>query len=138
MYSRVVQIDSIHMFDANNLNAPYPSIQNSKLIRNAIGLSYDYKRSKLFYSDIQRGSINSVYFNGSDNIVIVDRQGSVEGLAFERIKNMLFWTCNNDATIHKVNLTDPNLRLNNSMVETVIKLAFDDKPRGIVVDSCEM
>ncbi|XP_044727187.1 prolow-density lipoprotein receptor-related protein 1 isoform X2 [Chrysoperla carnea] len=138
MYSRVVRIDSIHMFDANNLNAPYPSIQNRDLIRNAIGLSFDYARSKLFYSDIQRGSINSVYFNGSNNIVIVDRQGSVEGLAYERINNMLFWTCNNDATIHKINLTDDNIRLNNSKVEQVIKLSLDDKPRGIAVDSCEM
>ena len=72
VYSRVVRIDSIHMFDELNRNAPFPSIQSKDFMRNAIGLSFDYERKKIFYSDIQQGSINSVYFNGSGHTPIVE------------------------------------------------------------------
>ncbi|KAK6630731.1 hypothetical protein RUM44_002900 [Polyplax serrata] len=149
MYSRVVGIDSIHISDKDNLNAPFPSIQNKELIRNAIGLSYDYKRSLLFYSDIQRGSINAVFFNGTNHTVLVDRQGSVEGLSYESYGQTLYWTCNNEATISRMNLSNvithimrqssnntksPTIDLSN--VETVVNLEKEDKPRGIVTDSC--
>lgn len=60
------------MFDENNPNAPYPSISSSVHMRNVIGLSFDYLSQRLFYSDIQRGTINSVHFNGSDHVVIVE------------------------------------------------------------------
>lgn len=136
MFSRVTRIDSIHMSDASVLNPPYASITNKEYMRNAIGLSFDYKRSRLFYSDIQRGSINTVYFNGTNHSVIVEHQGSVEGLAFEQIHNALYWTCNNDATINRVNLTE--FGTNASSVETIVKLGNSDKPRGIAVDSCSM
>lgn len=72
VYSRVVRIDTINMFDEFNRNAPFQSIQSKDYMRNAIGLSFDYERKKIFYSDIQRGSINSVYFNGSGHIPIVE------------------------------------------------------------------
>ncbi|XP_054274081.1 low-density lipoprotein receptor-related protein 1-like [Macrosteles quadrilineatus] len=134
MYSRVVRIDSVHISDEHNLNAPYPSIQSKELMRNAIGLTYDYERSTLFYSDIQQGSINAVMFNGSNHRQIVERLGSVEGLAYEAIDNMLYWTCNNDATINKVNLSE---NWGSLKPETIIKLGPSDKPRGIAVDSCD-
>lgn len=60
-----------------------------------------------------------MFFNGSDHRVIVDKQGSVEGLAYEQIGNALYWTCNNDATINRVNLTDQ--MTNASEVESIIR-----------------
>lgn len=72
VYSRVVRIDTINMLNEFNRNAPFESIQSKDFMRNAIGLSFDYDRKKIFYSDIQRGSINSVYFNGSGHIPIVE------------------------------------------------------------------
>ena len=60
-------------------------------------------------------------------------QGSVEGLAYEVINNVLYWTCNNDATINRINLTN-----NETKVEQIIMLGQNDKPRGIDVDSCFM
>lgn len=74
MYSRVVRLDSIHLWNENEQNAPFASIKSKELVRNAIGLSFDYKRHRLFYSDIQRGSINTVFFNGTNHSVIVDRK----------------------------------------------------------------
>lgn len=44
-----------------------------ELLRNAISLAYEYGARRLFYSDIQRGAINSVRFNGSDHRVLIDR-----------------------------------------------------------------
>ncbi|CAH2009921.1 unnamed protein product [Acanthoscelides obtectus] len=135
MFSRVVSIDSIQMMGDKNLqSSPHPSIKNSTMLKNAIGLSFSYKHQRLFYSDISRGSINTVYFNGSEHRVVVDKQGSVEGLAYELIHNALYWTCNNDATISRVNLTDQ--LTNASAVETIVRLRLQDKPRGIAIDSC--
>lgn len=77
MYSRVVSIDSIQMMtDKQVQNSPQPSIKNNTMLKNAIGLSFSYKHKRLFYSDIQRGSINAVYFNGSDHQVIVESKFS--------------------------------------------------------------
>lgn len=73
MYSRIDHIDSIHITDAEDLNPPYPFIRSKSHILNTIGLSYDFAKSLLFYSDIQRSSINSVHFNGSEHRVIADR-----------------------------------------------------------------
>lgn len=42
-------------------------------MRNAISLAYEYAARRLFYSDIQRGAINTVRFNGSDHRVLLDR-----------------------------------------------------------------
>lgn len=44
-----------------------------ELMRNAIGLAYEYSARRLFYSDIQRGAINTVRFDGSDHRVLIDR-----------------------------------------------------------------
>lgn len=74
MYSRIDHIDSIHITDAEDLNPPYRSIKSKTHILNTIGLSYDYSKSLLFYSDIQKSTINSVHFNGSNHRVLADRK----------------------------------------------------------------
>lgn len=43
-------------------------------MRNAIALAYQYNTSRLFYSDIQRGTINAVYFNGTGHTTLLDRE----------------------------------------------------------------
>ncbi|KAH9370046.1 hypothetical protein HPB48_001923 [Haemaphysalis longicornis] len=131
MFSRVRTIDSIHMMDETNLNAPFPSISSAEFMRNIIGLAFDYSERRIFYSDIQRGSINSVHFNGSGHTVLVQKQGSVEGLAYEPINNELYWTSHRDASVGRVSLSDPTAR-----PEKIVKLGTEDKPRGIVVSSC--
>ncbi|XP_039297964.1 low-density lipoprotein receptor-related protein 1 [Nilaparvata lugens] len=134
MYSRVVRIDSVHMdTGANTMNSPFPSIQSKELMKNAIGLTFDYKRQTLYYSDIQRSAINAVNFNGSNHRIVIDRQGSVEGMSYNSVDNVIYWTCNNDATINRLNLTEPIPK----QAEALIKLGVNDKPRGIAVDACD-
>lgn len=138
IYSCVTSIESIHLTDPMNVNGPIATISHPKLLRNTIGLSFDYERSRIFYSDIHSSSINSVYFNGTDHRIIVNKQLSVEGLAYEPIKNQLFWTSNSDASIRAVNLTmiGSNYENNTDLVKRVIELSAHDKPRGIAVESC--
>lgn len=60
-------------------------------------------------------------------------QGSVEGLAYDSPNEVLYWTCNNDATINRINLA-----VNEPYTEKILQLGQNDKPRGIAVDSCNM
>ncbi|GFY45676.1 low-density lipoprotein receptor-related protein 1 [Trichonephila inaurata madagascariensis] len=131
MFSRVLKIESIHMFDENNPNAPYPSISNKVHMRNVIGLASDYNGKRIFYSDIQRGTINSVFFNGSNPTVIVEKQGSVEGLAYDPIHKDLYWTSHSNSSLSRISLASFN-----ATPEVIIQLGDEDKPRGIDVDSC--
>ncbi|KAG8200378.1 hypothetical protein JTE90_028559 [Oedothorax gibbosus] len=131
MFSRVLKIESIHVFDENNPNAPYPSINSKIHMRNVIGLASDYHQKRIFFSDIQRGTINSVLFNGSDPTVLIEKQGSVEGLAYDPVHQDLYWTSHSNSSLSRINLASYN-----STPEVIIQLGIDDKPRGIDVDSC--
>lgn len=133
IYSRVTSIESIHLTDHLNMNGPIMKIQHPKLLRNTIGLSFDYERKRIFYSDIHSSSINWVYFNGSEHTVIVTKQLSVEGLAYEAIKDQLFWTSNSDASIRVITLSHigSSYENNTELVKPVIVLSPHDKPRGM-------
>ncbi|XP_048001348.1 prolow-density lipoprotein receptor-related protein 1 [Leguminivora glycinivorella] len=140
MYSRVTKIDSIHLQDEKDLNSPYLPIQNKDLIRIAISLAYWYDEQRLFYSDIQRGAIGSVHFNGTDHKTLLTKMGAVEGMVFESRTKTLYWTCNS-AAVRRVHIPSLDARADNQsaqdLVRTVIQLSPGDRPRGIDVDSCE-
>lgn len=131
MFSRVTEIDSIHLDDENNLNSPYPSITNKDLMKNVIGLAFDYTQKRIIYSDIQRGRINWCFFNGTNHQTLVEKQGSVEGIVYDSFFGELYWTSNSDASINRL-----NLHKSNSSIEKIIRLGADDRPRGIAVDVC--
>ncbi|KAJ2941219.1 hypothetical protein O0L34_g3415 [Tuta absoluta] len=141
MYSRVTKIDSIHLRDEKDLNSPYPPIQNMELMRNAISLAYEYKNQRLFYSDIQRGSINTVHFNGSDHRVLLEQVGAVEGMVFASRTGELYWTCTSAAAIrsaHIARLEAVDLVADRAgLVRTVLRLPAGAKPRGLDHDPCE-
>ncbi|XP_063629184.1 prolow-density lipoprotein receptor-related protein 1-like [Cydia splendana] len=140
MYSGVTKIDSIHLQDEKDLNSPYLPIQNKDLIRIAISLAYWYDEKRLFYSDIQRGAIGSVHFNGTDHKTLLTKMGAVEGMVFESRTRTLYWTCNS-AAVRRVHIPSLDARADNqssqALVRTVIQLSPGDRPRGIDVDSCE-
>ncbi|XP_055692338.1 low-density lipoprotein receptor-related protein 1 [Lutzomyia longipalpis] len=139
IYSRMTSIESIHLTDHTNLNGPVAKIQNATLMKNTIGLSYDYRRGRIIYSDIHSSSINWVLFNGSDHRMIVNKQISVEGLVFDELSDHLFWTSNIDASIRALPLKQISWTYpanNTNLVKVVMKLKAGDKPRGIAVESC--
>ena len=123
------------MFDDKNPNSPLPPISSSDFLKNAIGLAYDVDSGTIFYSDIQRGSINAVNSNGSNHRILIESLGSIEGLAFENQQRALYWTHATDRTINRVSIR--NISALTFKTETIIRLKHDDRPRGIDVDSCE-
>lgn len=138
IYSRVVSIESIHLTNNLNMNSPVQKIQHPKLLRNTIGLSYNYDEKRIFYSDVHSSSINWVYFNGTDHQILVNKQVSVEGLVYDGVSHNLFWTSNSDASIRSIDTTNltTDFESNYNLVKTVIQLNFNDKPRGIAIESC--
>jgi integrin beta 2 len=132
VFSRVASIETVHVLEEVTPNSPYPPITSSDHIRNAIGLAFDFSKQTLFYSDVQLGTINKVFFNGTNFTVIAEKQGSVEGLYYEAAHSDLYWTCSNDASINRLNPYNSVAK-----VEKILKLSNNDKPRGVAVDPCE-
>ena len=107
-------------------------------MKDAIGLAFDYTRKRVFYSDIQRGAINSVAFDGTAHRTLLDNVGSVEGLVYDRHSETLYWTCNADNSIGKAKIEGYSSSSSSVPVdeEKVVQLGWNDKPRGIDVDAC--
>lgn len=140
VFSRVTKLESLHVGEGMTLNAPYAPIQDKQLMRNAIGLAYEFGSQLLFYSDLQRGAINAVHFNGSGHRVLVEQLGAVEGLAFDPTTRTLYLTSTAERRIASINITlllNTSLSERRKLVHTVIALAAGDRPRGIDVDVCE-
>ncbi|XP_045762403.1 prolow-density lipoprotein receptor-related protein 1-like [Maniola jurtina] len=140
MYSRVTAIDSIRLDAGDDLNSPYPAIENKTLLRNAIALAYEYDSRTLFYSDIQRAALHAVRFNGSDHRVLLERAGSVEGMVFAAAERALYWTCASAPALraaHLPALLRSPLPARARLVRTVLQLQPGARPRGIDYDPCE-
>ncbi len=140
MYSRVSRLESIHISDEHDLNPPMKPIWSEDKMRNSIGLAFDFDAKRVFYSDLQKGTINRVQFDGSDHKEVVSDVGAVEGLVFEPKSKVLYWTCNEDNTISRLRLAtlrDFETPVTGHRVEKLLRLAKEDRPRGIDVDSCE-
>jgi len=136
VYSRVQSLSFTSLFPGEAQNPPYPSIDSKDFVKNVIGVSCDYHTERIFYSDILMGDIVSVHFNGSGFRKIVVGQGSVEGLAYDYIHEDLYWTSYSNASISRANVA---LTTNfPARPQKVIQLGPNDRPRGIVVDSCDM
>ena len=72
-FSKVTGIETVHMVDdLSNPNAPRMAIENATFMRNVIGLAFDFMSQRYFFSDIQRGDVQAVFFNGTGFRIIVD------------------------------------------------------------------
>ena len=60
-YSKVTEIDSLHM--SEDVNRPKPPIKNPAHTRNVIGLAVDYPNKRVFFSDIQLSNIQAATFD---------------------------------------------------------------------------
>lgn len=139
LFSKLSQIDSLHIVEnESSNNSPYVPItmENRSTI---ISLTVDYSSRRVIYSDITRDQISSIYFNGTDRRILVEKQSSVEGIAF--VNNQLYWTSIHDNSILRLNITSFGSCLNNTsckkvLPEKIVNLSSDDKPRGIAIDMC--
>ncbi|XP_052236453.1 prolow-density lipoprotein receptor-related protein 1-like isoform X3 [Dreissena polymorpha] len=137
MFSKVTGIESVHLTDADNKNQPRLPIFDDTQLRNVIGLTFDYEDKRIFFSDIQRGDLQTAFFDGSGKRTIVEGVGSVEGIAFVKMdgKKELYWTSYTNSCISRI---DVNASLGNvsQKPEVVIQMTKLDHPRAIAVDSC--
>uniref|UniRef100_A0A8D2LBK3 Prolow-density lipoprotein receptor-related protein 1 n=1 Tax=Varanus komodoensis TaxID=61221 RepID=A0A8D2LBK3_VARKO len=140
LYSERTILKSIHLSDENNLNAPIKPFEDGEHMKNVIALAFDYRHgskgsNRIFYSDIHFGNIQQINDDGSGRRTIVENVGSVEGLAYHRGWDTLYWTSYTTSTItrHTVNQT----REGAFDRDTVITMSGDDHPRAFVLDECQ-
>lgn len=143
LFSKSTQIDTLHIRDGESFNnSPYPPLAMESR-GNIISVTVDYNTQRVIYSELFREQICSIYFNGTDKRVLVEKQGKVEGIAF--INNQLYWTSLSDYSISRMNTTalgktdkacKPNSNCKTNAIEKIVKLSIEDKPRGIAVDAC--
>ncbi|XP_039746200.1 low-density lipoprotein receptor-related protein 1 [Pararge aegeria] len=140
MYSSGTAIESVRLDGGDDLNAPYPPIRNKTLLRNAVALAYEYESRTLFYSDIQRGALLAVHFNGSAHRVLLEQAGSVEGMVFAAAERTLYWTCASEPALRAAHVPAPERAAPGSRaprVRTVLRLHAGARPRGLDFEPCE-
>lgn len=140
-YSTKVSIVKVQVNTQNGLLVN-SNIKNSQDLKNAVGLTYDFKNQIIYYSDLQLNAIFSCSFDGNNFTKLIDKQFSVEGIAFNPQDSKLYWTLNVEAEIRSIdmNLWKNGTILNESLeksITTVLKLKKGvDKLRAIVIEPC--
>nr|XP_042700082.1 LOW QUALITY PROTEIN: prolow-density lipoprotein receptor-related protein 1 [Chrysemys picta bellii] len=140
LYSERTILKSIHLSDESNLNAPVKPFEDAEHMKNVIALAFDYRAgtagsNRIFYSDIHFGNIQQISDDGTGRKTIVENVGSVEGLAYHRGWDTLYWTSYTTSTITRH--TVDQSRLGAFERETVITMSGDDHPRAFVLDECQ-
>uniref|UniRef100_A0A6Q2Z0Y6 EGF-like domain-containing protein n=1 Tax=Esox lucius TaxID=8010 RepID=A0A6Q2Z0Y6_ESOLU len=141
LYSERTILKSVHLSDESNLNAPIKPFEDPEHMKNVIALTFDYRggggkgANRIFFSDIHFGNIQQINDDGSDRKTVVESVGSVEGLAYHRAWDTLYWTSYTTSTItrHTVNQN----RWGAWDRDTVVTMSGDDHPRAFVLDECQ-
>ncbi|XP_012944048.1 low-density lipoprotein receptor-related protein 1 [Aplysia californica] len=135
LYSEVTSLKSLLLDNSTNPNAPRKPISNGTGMKNVIGLAFDYTAQRIFFSDIQQGNIQSVFFNGTGFQKVMSGVGSAEGLAFDPMQQHLYWTSYSGSTINRLSFSKQSTISNSH--EIVVQLDSHDHPRDIVVSACK-
>ncbi|XP_063064253.1 low-density lipoprotein receptor-related protein 1 isoform X3 [Engraulis encrasicolus] len=146
LYSERTILKSIHLSDETNLNAPIKPFEDPEHMKNVIALAFDYrggstgpggtrKNNRIFFSDIHFGNIQQIDDDGTNRKTIVENVGSVEGLAYHRAWDTLYWTSYTTSTITR-HTVDQN-RSGAYERDTVVTMSSDDHPRAFVLDECQ-
>ncbi|XP_022829670.1 low-density lipoprotein receptor-related protein 4 [Spodoptera litura] len=96
-------------------------------IKSAVALDWDHNTNSIFWTDVDKDTINHAYLNGSQQRVIV---GSnliwPAGLAYDWLTDKLYWT---DAGTNRIEVANVD-----GSMRTLLAWDNIDKPRDIVVD----
>ncbi|KAM3968213.1 low-density lipoprotein receptor-related protein 4 [Aphomia sociella] len=96
-------------------------------IKSAVALDWDHNTNSIYWTDVEKDTINRAYLNGSHQTVIVGSNLiSPAGLAYDWITNKLYWT---DAGTNRIEVANAN-----GSMRTLLAWDKIDKPRDIVVD----
>uniref|UniRef100_A0AAX7SPU8 EGF-like domain-containing protein n=1 Tax=Astatotilapia calliptera TaxID=8154 RepID=A0AAX7SPU8_ASTCA len=141
LYSERTILKSIHLSDETNLNAPIKPFEDPDHMKNVIALSFDYHggggrgANRVFFSDIHFGNIQQINDDGTDRKIVVENVGSVEGLAYHRGWDTLYWTSYTTSTITRHTVDQSRSVAYNR--NTVVTMSGEDHPRAFVLDECQ-
>ncbi|XP_038049226.1 prolow-density lipoprotein receptor-related protein 1-like [Patiria miniata] len=131
LFSQGSILKGLNLHADTDPNIPINPIKDDRFIRNVIGLAVDYRTKMLYYTDIQQGSIHEMLLNGSGHRTIVENTGSAEGIAYDPVFSMIYWTSYTNSSIARIRVVDPQPK-----PQLLVRLTAEDHPRGIAIDSC--
>ncbi|KAI1237378.1 Low-density lipoprotein receptor-related protein 1B [Lamprotornis superbus] len=140
LYSGRTILKSIHLSDETNLNSPVRPYENPEYFKNVIALAFDYSlkgrgTNRIFFSDAHYGNIQVIKDNWAGRKVLIENVGSVEGLAYHRAWDTLYWTSSTTSSITRHSVDQRRRGAFNR--EAVITMAEDDHPHVLALDECQ-
>uniref|UniRef100_A0A8C5HWA1 EGF-like domain-containing protein n=1 Tax=Gouania willdenowi TaxID=441366 RepID=A0A8C5HWA1_GOUWI len=140
LYSERTILKSIHLSDENDLNSPVQPFENPLLFKNAIALAVDYNQkttgaNRIFFSDVHFGNIQVINDDWTERVVIAENVGSVDGLAYHRAWDTLYWTSSTTSTITRQ--TVDQKRSDAFAKQAVVTLSEEDHPHMLALDECQ-
>uniref|UniRef100_A0A4W3IBD4 LDL receptor related protein 1B n=1 Tax=Callorhinchus milii TaxID=7868 RepID=A0A4W3IBD4_CALMI len=139
LYSERTILKSIHLTDETNLNPPIRPYEKPEYFKNVIALAFDYSRktgktNRVFLSDVHFGNIQIINDDWTNREVIVENVGSVEGLAYHKAWDTLYWTSSTTSTITRHTI-DQN-RFGAFSREIIVAMSSEDHPHVLALDEC--
>ncbi|GAB0191315.1 low-density lipoprotein receptor-related protein 1B [Grus japonensis] len=140
LYSGRTILKSIHLSDETNLNSPVRPYENPEYFKNVIALAFDYSlkgrgTNRIFFSDAHFGNIQVIKDNWAGRKVLIENVGSVEGLAYHRAWDTLYWTSSTTSSITRHTVDQRRRGAFNR--EAVITMSEDDHPHVLALDECQ-
>ncbi|MBN3319690.1 LRP1B protein, partial [Atractosteus spatula] len=140
LYSERTILKSIHLSDESNLNSPIKPYENLAYFKNVIALAFDYQQrvkgtNRIFFSDVHFGNIQVINDDWTGREIIVENVGSVEGLAYHRAWDTLYWTSSTTSTISRHTIDQS--RAGAFYKEAVVTMSEEDHPHVLALDECQ-
>ncbi|XP_073701189.1 low-density lipoprotein receptor-related protein 1B [Garra rufa] len=140
LYSERTILKSIHLSDESDLNSPLQPFENPDYFKNVIALAFDYRQqtshhNRIFFSDIHFGNIQMINDDWSGRQIIIENVGSVEGLAYHRAWDTIYWTSSTTSSISRY--TVDQSRQGAFTRQAVVTMSEDDHPHVLALDECQ-
>ncbi|KAA8588336.1 hypothetical protein FQN60_001530 [Etheostoma spectabile] len=140
LFSERTILKSIHLSDENDLNSPVQPFENPAFFKNVIALAFDFSQktsrtNRIFFSDVHFGNIQMINDDWTGRSIIAENVGSVEGLAYHRAWDTLYWTSSTTSTITRQTIDQK--RVGAFSRQPVVTLSEDDHPHVLALDECQ-
>ncbi|RWS16465.1 low-density lipoprotein receptor-related protein 2-like protein [Dinothrombium tinctorium] len=125
VFSTRREIRSVHL-DPKVTSIPLQPIVN---LTNVVGLDFDYKNRKLYFTQIRpEGSISSLNLDKPNEINVILKKGiNPEGIAYDWTNKKIYWTDSANRSIYAMNVDGSQ----------IVMIARVERPRAILLDPCE-
>uniref|UniRef100_A0A672QCJ8 Low density lipoprotein receptor-related protein 1Bb n=1 Tax=Sinocyclocheilus grahami TaxID=75366 RepID=A0A672QCJ8_SINGR len=144
LYSERTILKSIHLSDDSDLNSPLQPFENPDYFKNVIALAFDY-RSVHFQTAISMKThylitfpcdwIQYVLAWSNCSLLFSVGVGSVEGLAYHRAWDTIYWTSSTTSSISRY--TVDQSRQAAFTRQAVVTMSEDDHPHILALDECQ-